>query len=289
MDFIEFVHAVIIATIEGLTEFLPVSSSGHMILAKDLLGYKPEDELITSFIISIQLASIVAISFVYRERVLRLFGFSRKTEVVGKLNESRQGINRQLNLVHVALGIVPPLASAFLLRDVIKDDGFNVYPVVIALIVGGIYMWLAEWLVERGTIKIRSVTVDEISYKQAISIGLLQCLSLWPGFSRAGSTMGGGLFMGVSYRAASDFSFIMAIPIMTAATSYELLKNYELIMAQGKVLFFATGFIVSFIVAYVVIKLFLRHMQKIKLRYFAVYRFILAIVFYLLFINPLFS
>lgn len=275
----DLLNAIIIAIVEGLTEFLPVSSSGHMILTNKLLGIAHNDELLISFEIIIQLAAILAMAIVYRSKIAELLGLSRTTRVIGKIT-AHPNISKRINLIHIGLGIVPALALAYLLKDIIKGDGFNATPVVIALVVGGVYMWIAEWLVERGNIKTTAHTLDDISYTQAFLIGLLQCLSLWPGYSRSGSTIAGGMLVGTSYRAAADFSFIMAIPIMAAATGYELLDNYSKIIHSGHIQFFVVGFIVSFVVAWLVIVLFLKFIQKIKLRHFAIYRFVLAGLFW---------
>ncbi|MCQ6558585.1 undecaprenyl-diphosphate phosphatase [Paenibacillus mendelii] len=276
----DIINAIILAIVEGLTEFLPVSSSGHMILTNKLLGYLPDNQQIITFEIIIQLAAIMAIALVYREKIASILGVSRKTEVI-KLKDfsSKDGSRRKMNLIHIALGIVPALLLAFLLRDVIKGEGFNQTPVLISLVVGGLYMWAAEWLVETKRIRTVSDTLDDITYKQAFLIGLLQCLSLWPGYSRSGSTIAGGMLVGTSYRAAADFSFIMAIPIMAAATGYELLENYKYIQGDN-LMFFIIGFIVSFVVAWLVIVVFLKYIQQIKLKYFAFYRFVLAALFW---------
>ncbi|WP_308638663.1 undecaprenyl-diphosphate phosphatase [Paenibacillus silvisoli] len=275
----DIIHAIIIGIVEGLTEFLPVSSSGHMILTNKLLDISSDDQAIVTFEIVIQLGAILAMALVYWERILDLFGLSRKTKSLGPLSSGRQS-GRKLNLIHVALGIVPAMLLAFLLKDIIKGEGFNQAPVLISLVIGGIYMIVAERLSKNRTIPVVSETMDDISYKQAFGIGLLQCLSLWPGFSRSGSTIAGGMLVGTSYKAAADFSFLMAIPIMMAATGYELLDNYKFIEGDN-LMFFITGFVVSFVVAWLVIVLFLRYIQKVRLTHFAIYRFILAAAFWL--------
>lgn len=275
----DLINAVILGIIEGLTEFLPVSSSGHMILANKLLGYTPDNQMIITFEIVIQLAAIMAIALIYRQRIADLLGLSQRTETIKGFSLSNQS-RRKLNLVHIALGIVPALGMAYLLKDIIKGEGFNQTPVLLSLVVGGIYMLVAEWLVRSGRIRTVSDTMDDITYKQAFMIGLLQCLSLWPGYSRSGSTIAGGMLVGTSYKAAADFSFLMAIPIMTVATGYELLENYKY-MKDGNMSFFIVGFIVSFITAWLVIVLFLKNIQRIRLKHFAIYRFILAALFWL--------
>ncbi|REE82661.1 undecaprenyl-diphosphatase [Paenibacillus taihuensis] len=275
------IHAVILGIVEGLTEFLPVSSSGHMILTNKLLDISSDDQAIVTFEIVIQLGAILAMAIVYWNRILDLFGLSRKQQSLGTFTTGRSAIRRRrLNLIHVALGIVPAMALAYLLKDIIKGEGFNQAPVLFSLVVGGIYMIAAEWLNRTRRVKITAETMDDISYKQAFMIGLLQCLSLWPGFSRSGSTIAGGMLTGTSYRAAADFSFLMAIPIMVAATGYEMLDNYKFIEGDN-LMFFIVGFLVSFVVAWLVIVLFLRFIQKVKLTHFAIYRFVLAALFWI--------
>ncbi|WP_027085447.1 undecaprenyl-diphosphate phosphatase [Cohnella panacarvi] len=278
--------SVILGIVEGLTEFLPVSSTGHMLLTNKLLGYETTPEELKSFEIIIQFAAILAISLVYRNKILQVFGIGRKEAVRGLSVDAFP--ERRLNMIHVALAIVPPLGAAFLFRDYIKDDAFNNTSLVLwALVVGGIYMWISEALYESGRIRRTSETMDQITYKQALIIGLIQCVSaLWPGFSRSGSTMAAGMLTGLSYRASADFSFFVAIPIMTVATGYELISNIDQFRSGAiDVGFLATGFIVSFVVAWLVVVAFLRMLQKIKLRYFAWYRFALAALFYWFIMN----
>lgn len=271
--------SVILGIVEGLTEFLPVSSSGHMILTNKLLGYGEAPDILKTFEVVIQFAAILAIALVYRRKIGQVFGLGQEQSVKG-LSVDLLTKRPRLNLLHVAIAIVPALGLAFLLRHPIKDLGFSQYPVLLSLIVGGIYMWVAESLYDKGRIKRTTETMDEITYRQALVIGLLQCLSLWPGFSRSGSTIAAGMLSGLSYRAAADFSFFIAIPVMTVATGYELLDNLGNFRAED-LGFFATGFVVSFAVAWIVIVAFLRVMQKVKLKYFAWYRFALALLFYL--------
>lgn len=279
---LDWFDSIILGIVEGLTEFLPVSSTGHMILTNKLLGYGDDiPEQLKTFEIVIQFAAILAIALVYRDKIFQVLGFGRKETVKGLSVDSLP--TRRLNLIHVLLGIVPPLAAAFLFRDYIKGDGFNYVPVLWALVVGGIYMWISEVLYDSGKIKRTAETMDDITYKQALIIGFIQCVSaLWPGFSRSGSTIAGGMLTGLSYRASADFSFFIAIPIMTAATGYELLTNIEQFRSGAiDVGFLLTGFIVSFVVAWIVVVAFLKVLQKVKLRYFAWYRFALAAIFYL--------
>lgn len=266
--------AIILGIVEGLTEFIPVSSTGHMILTTQIIHPNVSPDLLSSFEIIIQLAAILAIAIVYRERILKLFGLKKEERPVGT-RSAKSG----LNLIHVFLGIAPALITAFFARDYIKSLFDSASTVLWALVAGGLFMLFAE-LFSRNRIKTTVQDMDQMTYKQALLIGVYQILSVvWPGFSRSGSTISGGMLSGLSYRAAADFSFLIAIPIMCAASGYEILKSYKTIL-EGDWLFFVVGFIVSFVVAYIVVVLFLKYIQKIQLRHFAYYRFILAALFW---------
>ncbi|MCG7405832.1 undecaprenyl-diphosphate phosphatase [Paenibacillus sp. ACRRX] len=263
--------AIFLGVVEGLTEFIPVSSTGHMILTAKLMGINDQSELLKSFEIAIQLGAILAITIVYWNRILSMFGLKQQTVSKGYVPQ------KQLNLLHVALGITPALLTAYLAKDFIKNL-FSASTVLWALVAGAIFMLAAEWVGSRR--RPSAETLDEISYGQALMIGIYQIISvLWPGFSRSGSTMSGGMLSGVSYRAAADFSFLMAIPIMIVVCGYELMNSYKL-FTPGVLGFFALGFIVSFAVAYIVVVAFLSHIQNIKLWHFAIYRLVLAGTFW---------
>lgn len=268
------ITAIILAIVEGITEFIPVSSTGHMILTTKLLGFDEQDSIMKTYEIVIQLGAILAIALVYRKRVLNLLG-------IGRSSSGRGGVMpaSRLNLIHVILGIAPALAVAFFARDFIKSL-FGASTVLWALVAGGILMIVAEW-VNRRKIRITAHELDDLSYGQALAIGLYQIISvLWPGFSRSGSTISGGMLSGVSYKASADFSFLIAIPIMCAASGYELLDSYKN-FTSDTIGYFVIGFLISFVVAYLVVILFMKWIQKIRLTHFAIYRFILAAVFWL--------
>lgn len=266
--------SIILGIVEGLTEFIPVSSTGHMILASELMGINDQDALHKSFEVIIQLGAILAIAVVYRQRIMNMLGIYRTES--RKWNEPAR---KTLNLLHVALGIAPALIVAFFAKDYIKSL-FSAKTVLLALVAGGVFMLFAE-LMLRSKVRTTAHDMDGITYKQAAIIGLYQCISvLWPGFSRSGATISGGMLSGLSYRAAADFSFLIAIPIMCAATGYELLSSYKAILS-GDLGFFIVGFIVSFVVAYIVVVAFLKYIQKIQLRHFAYYRFLIAALFWL--------
>lgn len=269
-----FIVAVILGIVEGLTEFIPVSSTGHMILTAKLLGYDDSTPEMKTFMIVIQLGAILAISWVYRERIIRLLGLSKEPVPVFR----NQIPPRHLDLLHVILGIAPALAVGFFFRDFIKSL-FSPQTVLWALLAGGIFMIAAEWF-SKNKAQVTAKDMDQLTHRQALMIGLYQCISvLWPGFSRSGSTIAGGMFSGASYKASADFSFLIAIPIMFAVSGYEMLDSYRYFTIDTIGLF-AVGFIVSFIVAYIVVMAFLKSIQKIQLRHFAYYRFLLAALFW---------
>lgn len=270
----DFIASIILGIVEGLTEFIPVSSTGHMILTAKVMGYDDQTPIMKTFEIVIQLGAILAIAIVYWRRIMNLLGWSH-SEPLSKQGESV----KRLNLIHVFLGIAPALTVAFFAKDFIKGL-FSAQTVLYALVTGGIFMIFAEWY-NRKKSRITSHELDELTYKQALLIGLYQIISvLWPGFSRSGSTISGGMLSGVSYKASADFSFLIAIPIMCAAAGYELLESYRYFTSDVLGLF-VVGFIVSFVVAYFVVLAFMKLIQKIRLTHFAIYRFVLAAVFWL--------
>lgn len=260
--------AIILGIVEGLTEFLPVSSTGHLILSAHLLGFTGEKA--DTFEVVIQLGAILAVAILYWKRLLRLVGWQDKT--VPYTPEKR------LSLVHVFIAIMPAMILGLLLHGYIKEYLFSPNTVLIGLIIGGIFMIYAE---KRQPI-IRSKEMDEMTYKQALHIGLFQCLALWPGFSRSGATIAGGMLTGVSLRAAADFSFLIAVPMMVAASGYDLLKNIEY-LSKDDIGFFFVGFFVSMIVALLAVVSFLKLLEKVKLSAFAYYRFGIAGLFWFYF------
>lgn len=286
--------AVVIGIIEGLTEFLPVSSTGHMILAGHLLGFTGDKA--ETFEIIIQLGAILAVVLLYWRRILRLFGLkgrnvADKSVSAGRVSitdnnnnaasNATTGNKRQLTLLHIFIAITPAMALAFVLKDFIKLL-FLPETVVIGLITGGIFLIIAE----KQHPKITANDIDELTYRQVFYIGMAQILSLWPGFSRSGATIAGGMLAGASRAASADFTFLIAIPVMVAATGYEMLKNYH-IFSIDDLGFLAVGFVVSFIVALLAVVTFIKLVQKFPLTYFAYYRFVLAaaVILYMLLVG----
>lgn len=259
--------AFIIGVVEGLTEFLPVSSTGHMILVGNMLEFTGDKA--ETFEVVIQLGAILAVAIIYWRRVLRLLGW-RDPQAPAPASDSASA--RRLNLLHIGLAIVPALGLAFVFRDYIKLL-FMPETVVIGLIAGGIFMIIGE----KQQPAITAGDMDQLTYRQSFFIGMAQCLSLWPGFSRSGATIAGGMLAGASRAAAADFTFLIAIPVMCAATGYELLKNAGT-MTAGDIGFLAVGFVVAFVVALLAVVTFIKLVGKLKLTYFSYYRFALAAI-----------
>jgi undecaprenyl-diphosphatase len=276
MDFIMFIKAIILGLVEGLTEFAPVSSTGHMIIVDDM--WLKSAKFLTkhganTFKVVIQLGSILAVVVTFRDRFINLLSFGR----FSKQTDPGQG---RLNLMQVFVGLLPAGVLGVLFNDYIDDHLFSTATVLIGLVIGAVFMILADLV---GAKNLKTQTVDQITYKQAFTIGLFQCFSLWPGFSRSGSTISGGVLMGMSHRAAADFTFIMAVPIMAGASLLSLMKNWHYMTVESLPIFIA-GFISAFIFALLSIRFFLKLINKIKLIPFAVYRIILAVVIYIVFL-----
>ncbi|MGG3563454.1 undecaprenyl-diphosphate phosphatase [Neobacillus rhizosphaerae] len=275
MDLLLFIKAIILGLVEGATEFAPVSSTGHMIIVDDL--WLQSEKFLTqhganTFKVVIQLGSILAVVVTFWERFFDLLG-------LGRFRKGHEEKQSRLKLTQVIVGLIPAGVLGVLFNDYIDDHLFSTATVLIGLVIGAVFMILADLI---GPKNPKVQTVDEISYGQAIAIGLFQCFSLWPGFSRSGSTISGGVLMGMSHRAAADFTFIMAVPIMAGASLLSLLKNWQY-MTMDALPFFIAGFISAFIFALLSIRFFLKLINKIKLLPFAIYRIVLAIVIYLIF------
>ncbi|OLS41879.1 undecaprenyl-diphosphate phosphatase [Bacillus sp. MRMR6] len=277
MDFILIIKALILGLVEGLTEFAPVSSTGHMIIVDDM--WLQSEEFLgkygaNTFKVVIQLGSILAVVVTFKDRFIDLLGFGK---VRSKLSAGRTS---RLKLSQVIVGLIPAGVFGVLFEDYIDEYLFSTETVLIGLVIGAIFMIIADKFRPKSP-KIESV--DQITYKQALTVGLIQCFSLWPGFSRSGSTISGGVLIGMSHRAAADFTFIMAVPIMAGASFLSLIKNLEY-MTMDALPFFIVGFISAFVFALISIRFFLRLINKIKLVPFAIYRIILALIIYLIYI-----
>ncbi|MGD6961345.1 undecaprenyl-diphosphate phosphatase [Fictibacillus phosphorivorans] len=277
MDILLLLKALILGLVEGLTEFAPVSSTGHMILvddmwlkSQDFLGKYPAN----TFKVVIQLGSILAVVVVFRQRFIDMLGLSRN-KATNEITGSR------LKLTQVIVGLIPAGVLGLLFEDYIDEYLFTTNTVLIGLAIGAFLMIFADRFAAKNQNPVID-TVDKITYKQAFSIGLIQCLSLWPGFSRSGATISGGVLLGLSHRAAADFTFIMAVPIMAGASGISLLKNLEY-FSMDAMPFFIVGFISAFVFAMLSIRFFLNIIEKVKLTPFAIYRLVLvAVIFFVI-------
>lgn len=267
--------AIILGLVEGVTEFAPVSSTGHMIIVDDMWLHSEQflgKYTANTFKVVIQLGSILAVVVVFKDRFIEMLGLGRFSK-----NTAHQG--NRLKLTQVIVGLIPAGVLGVLFEDYIDEHLFSTATVLIGLVIGAVFMILADLF---GAKDPKVQTVDQITYKQALTVGLIQCLSLWPGFSRSGSTISGGVLLGMSHRAAADFTFIMAVPIMFGASILSLLKNWQYFTLDA-LPFFIAGFISAFVFALISIRFFLKLINKIKLVPFAIYRIVLAAIIYVVY------
>jgi undecaprenyl-diphosphatase len=253
-NFIDFIYAIVLGIVEGLTEFLPVSSTGHLILTEALLNYKAPE----TFDTMIQLGAILAVCVLY---------FQKLWQVVLDLPSKRQA---QMFALGIIIAFLPAMIIGYLGHDFIKAKLFNPIVVSISLIIGGLIIIIAETYRPEPKIK----EVDDIDLITALKIGLVQCCAMIPGVSRSGATIIGAMFMGVERKAAAEFSFFLAIPTMLGVFVYEAYKGREELLGQGghDLAVVGVGFVVSFISAILVIKPFLNIVTKIGFTPFAWYR-----------------
>lgn len=252
----DWMIAVLLGIIEGLTEFLPVSSTGHLILAGELIGFT--DNSSVAFKIAIQFGAILAVLLVYWRRFWAVGAGLIKFEA-GPVAFTR----------NILLGFAPALLIGVIAYDAIRAAMQTPEIVAIALVVGGILILLLERLVKN----VRFNSVEAIPFGTALSIGLVQCTAMLPGVSRSGATIMGGLLMGVERKTAAEFSFFLAVPTMLAATVYALWKDRELLSADDLGMI-SIGFFTAFVVAVFVVKAFVAIVGKYGFAPFAYYRII---------------
>lgn len=263
MDLITALMAALLGLVEGLTEFLPVSSTGHLILLVDLLGFQSPPGRV--FEIVIQLGAILAVCWVYRAKLFSV--------VVG-LPRQRPA---QMFTLNILLGFLPAMVIGVFAYDLIKGVLFSPLVVSIALIVGGIAIIAIERWVRQG----EHVEVEQLSPLTALKIGFFQCLAMIPGVSRSGATIMGALLMGVERRTAAEFSFFLAIPTMLAATVYDLYQQWsELDFGNGLVI--AIGFVTAFVTAMIVVRAAIGFIGRHGYVPFAIYRILIGTVMLLI-------
>ena len=252
--------ALILGLVEGITEFLPISSTGHLILAGDLLNFN--DDRGKAFEIIIQAGAILAVCWEYR---VRLIGVAKN---LGKPEANRF-------LMNLFVAFLPAAILGLLFAHKIKVYLFQPIPVAAAFIIGGVVILWAEK--RQHTVRVDSV--DEMTWKDALKVGFAQTLALIPGTSRSGATIIGGLLFGLSRRTATEFSFFLAIPTLFAATAYEMFKNRAILMrSESDVLLFVIGFVVAFISALFAVRALLRFISQHDFTVFAWYRIVFGIL-----------
>jgi undecaprenyl-diphosphatase len=247
----DLVTALLLGVVEGLTEFLPISSTGHLILAADLLG--ASDERWTVFNLVIQTGAMLAVVWEYRARFFR--------------------VDRRLYL-NLIVAFIPAAVLGLLFGKLIKAHLFHAVPVAIAFIVGALVIFWVERDKQR---YVRIDSTDQMSWLDALKVGCAQCFALIPGTSRSGATIIGGMLFGLSRKAATEFSFFLAVPTLVAAGAYDLLKHRALFSAEHLAPL-AVGLVVSFVSAFVVIRWLVRFVATHDFRPFAWYRIAFGVV-----------
>lgn len=255
----DLIQAFILGVIEGITEFLPVSSTGHLIVASDALGLV-QTEANKAFEVIIQLGAILAVVANYKDKIhIRYLPLWTK----------------------VFIAFLPLAVVGFIFKDTIKSL-FTVDTVALMFIVGGVIFLVIEYFQKNRIPKTQEV--DDVSYAQAIWIGIAQVFALIPGTSRAGSTIVGALLVGLSRKASAEFSFLLALPVMGAVSAYDLLKHYKE-FSGDMFLPLLIGFITSFVVAWAVMKLFLKFIESSTFVVFGVYRIVFGLLLFYLIAN----
>ena len=247
MDWFYWFQAAVLGIVEGLTEFLPVSSTGHLIIAADAVGFAQTPGSDT-FVIAIQAGAILAVCWYYRARILSV--------LKGLFSEPKE----QRLAVNTIVAFLPAAVIGVLVAGLIKAYLFNAVTVAVALVVGGLLILWIENRQERLGIVPRVATMDDMTWKDALAVGFCQCLAMIPGTSRSGATIIGGLVLGLSRKAATEFSFFLSIPTIFGATVYDLWKSRE-VLHMANLPGLAIGTAVSFFSALLVVHWLLRYVS----------------------------
>jgi len=249
--------AILLGIVEGLTEFLPVSSTGHLILVGHWLGFTGPSAI--TFEIVIQLGAILAVVWEYRAPL-----FGHLTTLAASPDSRRYYRN-------VLLGFLPAAVLGFLLHETLRDRFFAPLHVALALVVGAVVIYVVEWLRPEP----RTHAVERLSWAQSLGVGLAQCAALYPGFSRAAATILGGLVCGLDRPTAARYSFLLAIPTILGAATLDLVRSYDQLQRQD-LLWMAVGFAVAFVSAWAAVRWFLHFVSHHSLRVFAAYRLVVG-------------
>jgi len=270
MDLIILFKAFILGIVEGLTEFLPISSTGHLIVTGDLLDFN--NDVGKVFEVVIQLGAILAVCWEYRARL---------SKVIVNLPSDPTSQRFAMNLI---IAFLPAAVFGLAFIKIIKHYLFNPFSVAIAFIIGGIIILIIESRDRTPRIE----HVDDMRWHDALKVGFAQCFALIPGTSRSGSTIMGGMIFGLSRQAATEFSFFLAIPTMFAATFYDLIKHWHLLHAHDFATF-AVGFITAFISAFIAVRGLLRYIAHHSFAVFAWYRIVFGVILLWYFRETLFQ
>lgn len=262
----ENLQSIILGLIEGITEFIPVSSTGHLILVGHAIGFRGQRA--STFEVFIQLGAILSVLILYRGRF------------VGLLKKGGRGFYGSKAVIMLSLTTIPAIIIGFLAHGLIKRYLFSPLTVTIGLLAGGIWMVITEYALKNRVFK--KTGIDNLSAREAILIGLFQCLALWPGMSRAASTILGGMYSGIDRKTSAEYSFISAVPVMFAASFYDLYRSVSF-LSVSDIPVFAIGFTVSLISALLAVRAFIYILGRYDLKIFGWYRIALSILlFYLL-------
>ena len=267
MDPLLLFKALILGIVEGLTEFLPISSTGHLILVGDLLNFN--DERGKAFEIIIQFGAILAVCWEYRERLL---------SVTSTLFSSKQS---QKFVLHVVIACIPAMGLGLIFGRLIKAHLFSPVPVASAFIVGAFVIFWAEYRQTKASTMRQIDSIDQLTALDALKVGLAQCAALIPGTSRSGATIIGGMLFGLPRAVATEFSFFLAIPVIGGATAYELLKIANSSQAFGFAEFAPTllvGFVAAFISAFICVRWLIHYVAHHNFIPFAWYRIIFGVL-----------
>ncbi len=257
MDFLLIIKAIVLGVVEGLTEFLPISSTGHLIVAADVINFHNDGRV---FEIAIQLGAILAVVVEYRKKFIGV--------ALGMFNDTQA----QKFIANLLIAFLPAAIIGVMFISIIKTYLFNPLSVAAMLILGGIVILWAE----RRTHQVRVHNVDDMSWKDALKVGLFQVVSMVPGTSRSGATIIGGLFIGLDRKVAAEFSFFLAVPTMFAATFYDIYKHRDL-LHTGDVPMFAAGFITAFLSAWLAVRTLVRFVANHTYEVFAWYRIVFGL------------
>lgn len=263
MDIVLAIKAIIMGLVEGFTEFLPISSTGHLILAGELINFTGVRE--TVFKIVIQLGAVMAVVWEYRDRIVRLVGGLGSDPV------------QQRFARNVVVAFLPAAIAGVLFSAAITEVLFHPVPVAIALVVGGVIILWVEHRQRQSTAPPRVETVDQMTVLDALKVGFAQSFALIPGTSRSGSTIIGGMLFGLSRKAATEFSFFLAIPTMLGATVYSVFKNRDA-LSMADLPLFSLGFVSAFVAAFLCVRWLLRYISTHDFTIFAWYRIVFGIL-----------